>query len=168
MNVVVVAPHPDDEILGCGGTIARLGHEKNDVYIIILTKASPPLFTEAQLERGRSHALKSHQYLGVKETIFCDFPAAGLDTIPHAAINKTLSELVLKIKPDIMFIPFGSDIHLDHQHTFLSSLVAARPNHPSYPKKIYAYETLSETNWNAPYITSALHFLISQIILFII
>jgi LmbE family N-acetylglucosaminyl deacetylase len=155
MKIFVVAPHPDDEILGCGGTIARFVKEKHDVYVAILTKAGPPLFTEEMVQCGRNQALASHHFLGVKETVFCDLPAAALDRVPHAEINQVLGSLVDKINPEMMFIPFGSDIHLDHQHTFLSSLVAARPNRFVYPKKIYAYETLSETNWNAPYLTSA-------------
>ncbi len=157
MNILVVAPHPDDEVLGCGGTIARLAKEKHHVHVAIITKAGPPYMTEEQVERGRSHALQAHKFLGVKNTIFCDFPAAGLDKVPHSELNKKLGALVDDINPDMMFIPFSSDIHLDHQHTFLSALVAARPNRHVYPKKIYAYETLSETNWNAPYLTSAFH-----------
>jgi LmbE family N-acetylglucosaminyl deacetylase len=157
MNILIVAPHPDDEVLGCGGTIARLAKEKHHVHVAIVTKAAPPLLTEEQVERGRKHALAAHHFLGVKETIFCDFPAAALDQVPHADLNKKLGEIVNRINPDMMFIPFSSDVHLDHQRTFLSSLVAARPNSPVYPKKIYAYETLSETNWNAPYLTSAFH-----------
>lgn len=157
MNILVLAPHPDDEILGCGGTIARLISEKQDVYVAIVTKAGLPLFTHEQVERGRTQARQVHKFLGVKETIFCDLPAAALDMVPHAEINKVMGELMGRIKPEIMFIPFGFDIHLDHQCVFLSSLVAARPNCARYPTKIYAYETLSETNWNAPYVTSAFH-----------
>ena len=157
MNILVIAPHPDDEVLGCGGTMARLAKENHAVYVAILTKAGPPLFTTEQVERGRSHALLSHKHLGVEETIFCDFPAAKLDMVPHADVNKKIGEIVTRVAPEMMFIPFGSDIHLDHQHAFLSSLVAARPNQAIYPKKIYAYETLSETNWNAPYLSSAFH-----------
>lgn len=157
MNVLVIAPHPDDEVLGCGGTIARLAAENMNVHVAILTKAGPPLFPEDFVMRGREYALKAHKLLGVKETIFCDLPAAKLDTVAHAEVNKVIGDLVNRINPQMMFIPFGADIHLDHQYAFLSSLVAARPNKPEYPKKIYAYETLSETNWNAPYLTSAFH-----------
>lgn len=157
MDVLVIAPHPDDEILGCGGTIARLNEEAHDVHVAILTRGTPPLFTEDFVLRGREYAKKSHSYLGVKQTIFCDFPAAALNTVPHQEVNKKVDEIVRELKPEILFIPFSSDIHLDHQYTFLSSMVAARPNRNGYPKKIYAYETLSETNWNAPYLTSGFH-----------
>lgn len=153
MKTLVIAPHPDDEILGCAGTIARLSHEGNEVFIAIATKASPPLFSEEFILQGRREAETAHQLLGVKKTFFCDLPAAALDTMPHREVNKTLHALINDINPDILFIPFIGDIHLDHQYIFLSSLVASRPNQINYPKKILAYEVLSETNWNAPYLT---------------
>ena len=65
--------------------------------------------------------------------------------------------MLKKIKPELMFIPFNTDIHMDHQYAFISALVAARPNNSEYPKKILAYETLSSTNWNAPYLTQGFH-----------
>jgi LmbE family N-acetylglucosaminyl deacetylase len=67
MNVLVIAPHPDDEVIGCGGTIARLIQENHSVFILILTKGMLPLFTEEIVERARMHALKAHQFLGIKK-----------------------------------------------------------------------------------------------------
>jgi LmbE family N-acetylglucosaminyl deacetylase len=151
-RVLIIAPHPDDEVLGVGGTIARFASENSDVYVAIITKAVPPDFTEEVSQIDRQEALAAHQVLGVKETIFLSFPAARLDTVPHRDVNVKLFELIQKIRPETLFIPFVGDLHLDHQRVFLSSLVAARPNHAEAPKVIYAYETLSETNWNAPYI----------------
>ncbi len=153
MKTLIIAPHPDDEILGCGGTIARLSHEGDDVYVAILTKAGPPLFEAAAVEQGRKDALSAHKLLGVRETFFCDLPAAHLDTIPHSKINETIGAIFKKLQPKRIFIPFWGDIHLDHQNAFLAALVAARPNQANYPVQIYAYETLSETNWHAPFAT---------------
>lgn len=153
MRILVIAPHPDDEVLGCGGTIAKLTAENHEVFVVIATKARPPLFSEAYVAQGRKEALSAHQLLGVKETIFCDLPAAALDITAHSQVNQVVGEIMHDLKPDWLFIPFIGDIHLDHQHIFLSSLVAARPNHAFYPKKILAYETLSETNWHAAYLT---------------
>src|SRR3989338_2245370 len=154
-KVLVLAPHPDDEILGCGGTIARFAREGKEVYVAILTTASKSsfLFDPVVTLKGKSDALLSHQLLGIKETIFCELPPAQIDTLPHVQVNAKILSTIKKIQPEVVFIPFISDLHLDHQHTFLSALVAMRPNDWQYPKKIYAYETLSETNWNAPYLT---------------
>lgn len=152
-NILVIAPHADDEVLGVGGTIAKLVDEGNDVYIAIITVPQPPDFTEAQALQIRQEALLSHKLLGVKDTIFLGLPAAHLDSTPHKFVNQKISEIFYKIRPHTVFIPFFGDIHLDHQYSSLSALVASRPHLSHAPKVIYAYETLSETNWNAPYVT---------------
>lgn len=152
MKALVIAPHPDDEVLGVGGTIARLAAEGVEVYVAIVTQACPPVFSEEVAHTDRREALAAHQLLGVKETFFLTFPAAALDQTPHREVNLHLIELIETLKPETLYIPFVGDLHLDHQKVFLSALVAARPNRPHAPKAIYAYETLSETNWNAPYL----------------
>ncbi len=157
MRILIIAPHPDDEVLGCGGTIAKFSAEKHEVFVTIVTKGRPPLFSEEFVAQGRKESLRAHQVLGVKDTIFCDLPAAALDVTEHSQVNQVIGKVVTELKPDLLFIPFLGDIHLDHQHVFLSSLVASRPNHASYPKKILGYETLSETNWNAAYLTPGFH-----------
>lgn len=151
-KILVIAPHPDDEVLGVGGTIARYSEEGAEVYVVVATKGFPPDYPEDAYLLARQEASSAHAILGVKETIFLDFPAARLDTVPHRDVNGKLCEIVRRIVPNKLFVPFVGDIHMDHQLIFLSSLVAARPNHPQAPKEIYAYETLSETNWNAPYL----------------
>ena len=152
-RALVIAPHPDDEVLGCGGTIARLARAGTEIVVAILTRAQPPLFEESVSRIGRAEAATAHAKLGVARTLFRDLPAARLDEVPHYELNRTLIELLLEVAPDTLFVPHLGDIHLDHQRAFASSLVAARPNRPGYPTRIFAYETLSETNWNAPGIT---------------
>lgn len=152
-RALIVAPHPDDEVLGCGGTIARLAASGAAVDIVIATKGRAPDFDEARVAMVAAEARFAHSLLGVRETHWLDFPAAGLDGSPHAAMNRALGELVDRVRPELLFIPFVGDIHLDHQLVFLSSLVAARPRGEGTPGCILAYETLSETNWNAPYLT---------------
>ena len=149
-RVLVVAPHPDDEVLGVGGTMARHAAEGAEVSVVIATKGYPPDFSEDLVRRGREEARCAHQVLGVHETLFLDFPAAGLDTVPHSALNAGLGGVMARVQPDVLYLPFNGDLHRDHQRVFASALVAARPGHANTPRAIYAYETLSETNWNAP------------------
>lgn len=151
--VLVIAPHPDDEVLGVGGTIARLSDVDVDVHVLIATRGQPPQFSEAQIERVRAEAKAAHALLGVKNTIFLDHPAANLDQTAHADLNRSIAAVVRELEPATLFLPFVGDIHLDHQLVFQSSLVAARPHGPVYPRRLLCYETLSETNWNAPHIT---------------
>lgn len=145
MKVLVIAPHHDDEVLGVGGTMAKYAAEGAEVYVVIVTEGNLAECAEAR---------EAHRLLGVKDTIFFSFPAAELDMVPHKEVNIKLFDVIDKIQPDLLFIPFIGDIHLDHQRIFLSSLVAARPNNRNAPKAIYAYETLSETNWYAPHVTA--------------
>lgn len=154
-RALVVAPHPDDEVLGCGGTIARLADAGADVHVAVVTRGKEPRFAADAVERIRAETLEAHLALGVARSHFLDLPAAELDLVPHADLNQKLGALVTSVRPQLLLIPFNGDIHLDHQLVFTASLVAARPNAPGYPATVWAYETLSETNWHAPYVTPA-------------
>ena len=152
-RVLVIAPHPDDEVLGAGGTIARLSDAGAEVVVGIVTKGAPPLFAEAAVEEVRCEAQAAHAHLGIARTVFLSQPAARLDEVPHYRLNQALGELLRAVAPDTLLLPFVGDIHLDHQLIFLSGLVAARPRGIDCPRRILCYETLSETNWNAPLIS---------------
>jgi LmbE family N-acetylglucosaminyl deacetylase len=152
-RALVIAPHPDDEVLGCGGTMRRLVEAGAEVLVAIMTKADVAAFGPIAATVVRSEALLAHEQLGISQTHFIDFPAAALDTVPHADVNAAMCELVQTIAPDTLFVPFLGDVHLDHQLTFLSAMVAARPRSIEGPLRVYSYETLSETNWYAPGIT---------------
>jgi len=154
-RILVIAPHPDDEVLGCGGSIARFAQEGKEVHVVIATKGCEPLYSKKYVAQGRNEAKNAHLLLGVTKTHFLDFPAAELDTVKHREINEAMGDLLYKIKPDTIFVPFVGDIHLDHKLTFLSAMVASRPAAKHKVKYVYAYETLSETNWGAPYISPA-------------
>ncbi|KRB28397.1 GlcNAc-PI de-N-acetylase [Mesorhizobium sp. Root695] len=152
-RLLVIAPHPDDEVLGCGGTIARVAAEGGEVHVAVVTRGCPPAFTEDMTERVRCEAKRAHACLGVRQTHWLDLPAAQISQTPHSTVNATLQALLQEVKPDTLLIPFVGDVHMDHQLIFLSSLVAARPTQSHYARTIMAYETVSETNWNAPYVT---------------
>ena len=150
MKVLVIAPHPDDEVIGVGGTIAKRAKYGDDVYVCIVTKGKSPLFKAEFIEQGRQECRKADKKLGVKETIFLDFPAVMLETVPRYEFNKKILEVVNSIKPDEVYIPHRGDMQIDHQMVVDAAMVAVRPRGNNYPKRIYAYETLSETGWNIP------------------
>ncbi|WBU52624.1 PIG-L deacetylase family protein [Paracoccus sp. SCSIO 75233] len=153
--VLVIAPHPDDEVLGVGGTIARLADAGVRVHVAIVTTGKTPRFPAAQVAKVRAEASAAHEVLGVADTHYLDCPAAELDGYAHTDLNEAIFSVVQSINPRTIFAPHPGDIHLDHQLSFLSVLVASRPHQHHYPRRIFAYETLSETNWNAPYLTPA-------------
>lgn len=150
MKVLVIAPHPDDEIIGVGGTIAKRTKSGDEVYVCVVTKGQEPMFKKELIEQGRRECRQADKMLGVKETIFLDFPAVMLETVPRYEFNGKIAELVQKINPDEVYIPHRGDMQIDHQMVVDAAMVAVRPRGKNYPKRVYAYETLSETGWNIP------------------
>lgn len=150
-NILVIAPHPDDEVLGCGGTIDKYAKAGKSVYVLIMTRGDVKLYSDETVARGRNHARNAHLVLGVKETFFFDFPAPNLDVTSRAAMSVSISELIKKLSIDTLFIPHRGDIHHDHYAVFNAAIVAGRPVGDYSVKQIFAYETLSETEWAAPF-----------------
>lgn len=149
-RVLVIAPHADDEIIGCGATMAKHIKEGDEVYVIISTNASvgaPDLFSPQTIENVRNEAIDAHKYLGVKQTFFLDFPAPALNAFPEYKISIAYSEIMNKLNPDILYIPHAGDIHQDHKAIYRSALVSSRPQNNNKIRAIYCYETLSETEW---------------------
>ncbi len=152
MKVLVFAPHNDDEVLGVGGTIARLASEGNDVYVCEVTSLpdNPEL-----VQTIKNEAIKAHDLLGVKDTFFLELPTVGLKDTDTVTVNGRFEEIVQKIKPEIAFIPHKGDMHIDHLETAKAAMVALRPISNPQLQEIYAYETLSETEWNLPTVENA-------------
>lgn len=150
MRILIIAPHPDDEILGCGGIIAKNVDRGNEVYVAVVTSGQAPLFDEEDDKIDRECCLRSHELLGVKKTFFLDLPAAMLDSVPRYKLNGAIGKVVNEVKPDEMYIPHKGDMHFDHKLINESCMVAVRPRSSDAVKRVYAYETLSETEWDIP------------------
>jgi LmbE family N-acetylglucosaminyl deacetylase len=155
-KILVIAPHPDDEILGVGGTIAKNIACGNEVYICIVTKGCPPIFPNEELNNlNQEDAIKCHKYLGIKHTYFLDFPAADIESQKRYLLNDSLLKVIREIQPDDVYIPHRGDMQIDHQMVVDACMVALRPKYFPQIKRILAYETLSETDWNIPNVTNA-------------
>ena len=155
MKVLVIAPHPDDEVLGVGGTIAKRVAAGDEVYVCIATKGFRPMFNPELIEKGREEAMIAHTFLGVKYCYFLDFPAAELDAIPMARIIHAFERLIQEVQPDEIFIPHKGDIHHDHKIIVDAAMVALRPKYPHKVKRVYSYEVPSETGWDLPIVENA-------------
>ena len=159
MKVLVFAPHPDDEVLGCGGTIGRYVEEGNDVYVCVVTSGFPPIYEEdyrVAREKGWPHIqypdiMKAHGLLGIRETFFLQFPTVMLETVPRHELNGRIGTLVQKLRPEVVFIPHFGDMQRDHALVAEAAMVAVRPKHEGTVRYVYSYETLSETEWNIPH-----------------
>lgn len=154
-NILVIAPHPDDEIIGCGGTILKHITQGNHVYICIVTKGYLPLYNPERNEKNRADALMCHKFVGVSKTFFLDFPAAMLEKIDRYELNDKLLSVIKEVHPQEVYIPHYGDMQRDHQIVADSAMVALRPKYLPQVEKIYGYETLSETDWNIPSVQNA-------------
>ncbi len=152
-NILIIAPHADDEILGCGATMAKEIANGNNVYVLICTNAhvgAPELFSGELIKQIRLEALTAHKLLGVKATAFLDFPAPALDQYPRYKMTNQMSEVIRKFEVDTVYIPHRGDCHKDHAIVHDCAMVACRPLVNCKVKHVYAYETLSETEWGEP------------------
>ncbi len=149
-NILVIAPHPDDEVLGCGATMAKYASAGHKVFVLVATRGSNKLYADDRIENVRNEALNAHKILGVTKTYFLDFPAPELDTIPLYIISGEFSKVITDVNAEILFLPHRGDIHNDHKVVFDAGLVAARPVQNCSVKEIYTYETVSETEWAMP------------------
>ena len=150
MIVLVIAPHPDDEVLGCGGTIAKHVANGDEVYVCVMTKGFPPVFDENIIAQGRKECQEADKVLGVKETIMWEFPAAMIESVPRHEFNAKIIHLIQSLKPDTVYIPHRGDMQLDHKLVVDACMVALRPKYDHIVKRIYSYEALSETGWDVP------------------
>jgi N-acetylglucosamine malate deacetylase 1 len=150
-KTLIIAPHPDDEVLGCGGTIKKLSSEGKDVFVLIVTRGKKGMYPEERILNVRDEARLAHRILGVAETRFFDFPAPDLDQISIAEISNAIFSIITELKITDIYLPHHGDIHYDHKVVFNAGLVAARPVKGNPVRRIYSYETLSETEWAAPF-----------------
>jgi len=146
-KILIIAPHPDDEVLGCGGTILKHVKSGDEVYLCIVTKAYTPDWSEEFLKERPKEIEESNRILGIKKTYFLDFPDAKLDTIPQKELQTAISKVVKEVNPEVVFLPHRGDAHKDHRLVFEAGLFICRPGFNSSVKKILSYEALSETEW---------------------
>lgn len=153
-NVVVVAPHPDDETLGAGGTIARLAEAGVKVSVLIVSGHLPPLYPQEAFDTTKAEADAAMVTLGVAEWEFLRIPATKVHEAPVAEVTAKISKFIRDRAPEMVLVPFP-DRHIDHRVLFDYAVVACRPVHKAAPTIVLAYETLSETHWNVPGVEAA-------------
>lgn len=150
-TALVVAAHPDDEVLGCGGTIKKLTDAGADVYVLILSegKASrDEVELDLELSKLRKELDAANQILGVKEVFTAGFPDNAFDSVHLLEIVKKIEEIKAQIQPDIVLTHHAGDMNIDHQLTHRAVLTATRPMHNEVVKYVYAFEVPSSTEWN--------------------
>ena len=142
-KILVIAPHADDEILGCGGAMARHVARGDDVYVTVVT-------TGPSAPKIRAELRVAHELLGVAGTSFLDFPVLKLDVTPGHELADALREVITSLGASTVYMPHRGDIHGDHRAVHLATLVAARPINECPVRRLLCYEALSETEWASP------------------
>lgn len=147
-NVLVIAAHPDDELLGVGGTLAL--HTAAGDRVTCVVAAAGALKHDSDGEKGvRAQAQRAADVLGVHKLLLLDFPDQGLDTFSLVDIISPLEEIVETVRPDVVYLQYGYDVNRDHQILFQAALVATRPME-QFIQAIYAFDTASSTEWAYP------------------
>lgn len=152
-RILVLAPHGDDEVLGCGGVIAKYARLGAQIGVCIATEPYEPLWSAEYVRRRPKEIAKAHRALGVKKTFMLGFPTVKLDMVGQKEINDKLADVVRKFRPEVIYIPHAGDLNRDHRIVHEAALVCARPVKGNTIREVYAYETLSETEWGiAPFV----------------
>ena len=156
-RILIVASHPDDEILGCGGTVAKMFKQGHEVFTLILGEGVASRYEEdekqkakRQIEELKKQIYAANEIIGVKEVFNYDFPDNKFDTFPLLDLVKTIEKVKEKVKPNILFTHYAKDLNIDHQITYKAVITAARPLPNEVVKEIYSFEVLSSTGWNYP------------------
>lgn len=147
-SILVVAPHPDDETLGCGGTILRHVAEGDSVHWLIMTDMRVESgFPEARIHKRSKEIDQVASFYGMTAVHRAGFPTTELDSLPRNQLVSVVSEFMMQVQPDTIYVPYRNDVHSDHAVVF--DAVAACSKSFRYPflHSVYAYETLSETEF---------------------
>lgn len=161
MDVLVIATHFDDEVIGCGGTIVKHVNDGDDVYVCFLCGGTSERYPNVdQVEMRRAHSRKAADILGIKEVIFYDFPIIMLDTIPQLQVVNALETVIFRIKPQVIYTHYGDDINSDHRVVHYASTVWCRPSKTPFLKKVLFYEIFgSNRNFNPNYYVDINHYI---------
>lgn len=154
MRILVIAAHPDDEVLGCGGTIARLSKEGHEVDIAILGEGATSRYhcrettDTSEVERLHQNCHRSASVLGVTDVSIFDLPDNRFDHVPLLDVIKNVEEIIQRIQPQAIYTHHGGDLNIDHVITHRAVITAARPMTENFVKDVYAFEIPSSTEWS--------------------
>jgi N-acetylglucosamine malate deacetylase 1 len=166
MKILVIAAHPDDEILGMGGTIRKYTNTGNIVKIVImatgifarrssnLKNSSVYSMTEKeikvaklQLKELRKDAKKAAKIVGVSDIEFLDFPDNEMDTVSSLEVTKNIEQIIEVFNPDIVYTHSQNDVNIDHRIIHDATITATRPTSKTSVKSVFSFEIPSSTEW---------------------
>jgi len=160
MKVLILAPHADDETLGCGGVIARFVDEGHDVTVGVVTGpgvGDHPDYPQHVFDEIRSELREAMRVLGVSNILFGAVPTVMAADLPRRQLNAEILRMIDEVQPEILFVPFALDLHSDHREIFHAASIAWRPylERGRAIREVYCYEVPTETHLNIPYVEQA-------------
>ena len=147
-SVLVIAAHPDDEVLGCGGTVALHARAGDEVTAVIACEGESLRYGPGGVGQSE-HSRRAAEMLGLKESRRLGFPDQRLDTLTLLDLIAPLERAVQEVRPAVVYCQFGGDANRDHELLFRAALVATRPLEP-FLEAVYAFDTASSTEWGYP------------------
>ncbi len=152
-RVLIIAAHPDDEILGAGGTIAKYAMSGARISLLIVTDGSTSQYrNDSQLEQilqtKKEETRCAADVVGISDIFYGGLPDMGLDATKHVAVNEVIEKVVADFKPNIVFTHFYGDVNMDHQCVYRSTMVACRPTSEQTVRELYSYYVPSSTDWS--------------------
>ena len=148
-NVLVVAPHPDDETLGCGGTLLRHVADGDAVHWLIVTGITEAAGFSAERVASRAREIESvGQQYGFASVHILGLETTRLDTIPMASLVVQIGAVFKAVEPNIVYLPYRGDAHTDHAAVFDASTACTKWFRYSSVERVLVYETLSETEFS--------------------
>ncbi len=169
MNILVLAAHPDDEVLGMGGTIKKFTKNGNKVKVVIFATGISSrrssnyknsenyeidektiLQMNKQIKKLKLDAISACRLLGVSDVEFLDFPDNEMDLVSNLEITKKIEKIINKFKPEQVFTHSCFDVNIDHRMLYFATLSATRPKPGTKIKKVYSFEIPSSTEWYFP------------------
>jgi LmbE family N-acetylglucosaminyl deacetylase len=154
VKTLIIAAHPDDEVLGCGGTIARLAQEGHEAFIAILGEGITSRSTKRELvdqtllDALHARSQQVAKFLGANDPFLYKLPDNRLDTLPFLDIVKIIEGLVERLLPQVIYTHHGGDLNIDHMIIHRATLTVTRPMVRCPVKELYAYEVPSSTEWS--------------------
>lgn len=156
-KILIIAAHPDDEVLGCFGTVAKMIKKGYKAYTLILGEGKTSrdinnnvINKQNELLELKNEILEANKSIGIKDVFIEKFPDNRFDSVDLLSIVKVVEKVKNEIKPDIIFTHFENDLNIDHQITYKAVITATRPMANESVKEIYSFEILSSTEWKYP------------------
>lgn len=155
-KILLIAAHPDDEVLGCGASIPKFVKDGCDVDLLIISEGETARDEKFNLtkrineiKKREENAIKSSKLLGINNIKFYRLPDNRLDQYHIIDVTKIIEKYISKNRPEIIFTHCGSDLNVDHRIVFQSTLTACRPMKGLSVKKILSWENMSSTEWSS-------------------